>query len=357
MHVACQLELRTQHGQEVLPLEGERVNIGRSALNHIVLAGDENVSRQHAVLLAGISGWIIRDRSRNGTFVNGERVRDERLLCDGDEVTVGSTRLMFRIRVAESLEEATATTTLDPSVVLTLQPRDPLEQTRHDTGFNAAGRAAVSTSAQVADNSTARNVFRREGEFWSLGFAGRLVRLKDSKGLRDIASLLGAPGTEIAAVDLVGTSGVRASQRAVTLAQDGFGIEAGVGPILDAHARQQYLGRLRELDEELAESTANNDPVRKSLIGDEREFLLTELREAIGLGGRLRRSNDPTERARKAISMRIRGAINRIEDSHIDLARHLRVSVRTGAFCVYDPAERTRWELDDGRATSGDVRH
>src|SRR5207247_2809285 len=38
------------------------------------------------------------------------------------------------------------------------------------------------------------NVFRREGEYWSITFEGETLRLKDSKGLRYLAELLANPG-------------------------------------------------------------------------------------------------------------------------------------------------------------------
>lgn len=358
MHVVYQFELRSERGVDVLPLEGERVNIGRSAVeNHIVLTGDEKVSRIHATAIASVSGWIIRDRrSHNGTFVNGERVRDERLLRDGDEITMGTTSLRFRVLAAESSVDASATTTLDPSVVRNMQTRDLIGSPIPRGAYGPRARGASSASIEVASNASDANAFCREGEFWSLGFAGCVVRLRDSKGLRDLASLLGAPGTEIAAIELMEMQAAHGRRPEAALAESGFGVEADAGPVLDALARQEYVNRLRELDEEFAEADENNDPVRTSLIVEEREFLVAELRGAVGLGGRSRRLNDPAERARKAVTMRIRDAIDRIEQSHSELGRHLRVSVRTGAFCVYDPAERTHWKLDDGRRTIGRLR-
>lgn len=41
------------------------------------------------------------------------------------------------------------------------------------------------------------NVFTREGEYWTLGYQGRVVRVADTKGLRDIATLLARPGREL----------------------------------------------------------------------------------------------------------------------------------------------------------------
>jgi len=59
--------------------------------------------------------------------------------------------------------------------------------------------------------------------------------------------------------------------------------------------------------------------------------------------GKSRRARDPAERARKAVTWRVRNTITRIAASDAELGRHLRLSVRTGTFCVYDPAVPTRW--------------
>ena len=47
------------------------------------------------------------------------------------------------------------------------------------------------------------NVFRRDGDVWTVAFNGRTVPLRDAKGLRDLAVLLAAPGREVAATELV----------------------------------------------------------------------------------------------------------------------------------------------------------
>jgi hypothetical protein len=52
------------------------------------------------------------------------------------------------------------------------------------------------------------NVFRREGDYWSVVFEGHTVRLRDSKGLRCLARLMADPGREFHAVDLVVGDGV-----------------------------------------------------------------------------------------------------------------------------------------------------
>ncbi|MDH7488919.1 MAG: FHA domain-containing protein [Anaerolineae bacterium] len=70
------------------PLVGHRVNIGRDPENDIVIP-DRRVSRRHAEVVLVGSDFVLRDcESKNGTFVNGERVVQERRLQDGDEIQV-----------------------------------------------------------------------------------------------------------------------------------------------------------------------------------------------------------------------------------------------------------------------------
>jgi hypothetical protein len=54
---------------------------------------------------------------------------------------------------------------------------------------------------------------------------------------------------------------------------------------------------------------------------------------------------DPSERARKAVTARVRDAIARIVAVHPDLGAHLRASIRTGTTCMYEPARRVAWRV------------
>jgi adenylate cyclase len=220
--------------------------------------------------------------------------------------------------------------------------RDPVQ------AYNVTGLRDSTPSQeepQTIDQGVAANVFLREGEFWSLTYQGAVVRLKDSKGLRDIARLLATPGREIAAVDLASGAHGGAGRAASTVADLALGVEADAGEALDAEARAQYRSRLADLEAEISEAEANDDPERASRAREEREFLLAELGAAVGLGGRPRRLLDPAERARKAVTERVNEAIRHVEKAHRGLGRHLRRSVRTGSFCTYDPAEPTTWGL------------
>ncbi len=72
--------------------------IGSSRRGEVYLFRDPLVSARHAVIRATAGGYEIEDlHMGGGTFVNGRSV-DRAGLRDGDEVRVGSTRLVFRER-------------------------------------------------------------------------------------------------------------------------------------------------------------------------------------------------------------------------------------------------------------------
>lgn len=79
-------------GGVAIRLEGPPVTIGRETDNVLVLA-DPEVSRYHARIDAEESAWVLTDlESRNGTWVNGVRVRRVGLGA-GDTVRMGKTLL------------------------------------------------------------------------------------------------------------------------------------------------------------------------------------------------------------------------------------------------------------------------
>ena len=62
---------------------------------------------------------------------------------------------------------------------------------------------ATTASSEPHAWSSAQGLFRKEGEYWTLGYAGHLCRVKDSRGLAHLAQLLRSPGIEFHALDLV----------------------------------------------------------------------------------------------------------------------------------------------------------
>jgi DNA-binding CsgD family transcriptional regulator len=76
-------------------LDGDRLTIGSAAENDLSLPFDRTVSRVHGVLERVASRWVVRDLgSRNGTFVNGDRIFGERAIRTGDEIRIGTVLLL-----------------------------------------------------------------------------------------------------------------------------------------------------------------------------------------------------------------------------------------------------------------------
>jgi hypothetical protein len=192
-------------------------------------------------------------------------------------------------------------------------------------GF-AAGRGTVSSG-----------VFARSGAVWTLGYGGVTVRMRDAKGLADLAALLAAPEREIAAADLIAAGGAGRTAKA--------DLGLGADEVLDPTARRQIRGRLADLADEIAEAESWNDPEREARARTERDVLLHELASATGPGGRARLLGDQSERARKAVTARIRDSIGRIDAVHPALGAHLRASVTTGTRCAYSPPAPVHWQL------------
>lgn len=206
-----------------------------------------------------------------------------------------------------------------------------------------AGRLGMTELArQAADQRPAAaglvagDVFRRDGTLWTLRYAGRTVRMRDAKGLRDLATLLRSPGRPIRAADLVAA----AADAAVSAE-----LRMGADEVLDERARQELRARLLDLEAEIEEAGRWHDPERAARAVLERDALVAELAAATGLGGRPRRLGDQSERARKTVTARIRDVIDRVERVHPALGAHLRASVTTGTFCSYSPPAPTAWEL------------
>jgi hypothetical protein len=83
------------------------LTVGRDPANDIALDWDSEASRLHAQLARLGGQWTIADDglSRNGTYVNGERLTGQRRLSHGDVVVCGRTSIVFRCPQTAATEE------------------------------------------------------------------------------------------------------------------------------------------------------------------------------------------------------------------------------------------------------------
>ena len=120
------LFLRDGEGvQQLIRLDEDRVVIGRMPGSELEISWDPRVSGVHAYLERRGGAWVLEDDglSRNGTFINGERLRGQRTLRDGDVITVGDTAIGYRLPQDQPLNVTVTTPTAAPPEVSDAQRR------------------------------------------------------------------------------------------------------------------------------------------------------------------------------------------------------------------------------------------
>jgi DNA-binding response OmpR family regulator len=199
----------------------------------------------------------------------------------------------------------------------------------------------------VTQPAVSDKTFRREGEYWTIAYQGTVCRVKDTIGLRYLAYLLRYPHRKIHVLELVAAienpledaTTSSAGKREASTSGD-LSVKRGLGDageILDPQAKAAYKQRLEELRAELEDAQAYNDPGRAAKAQQEIEFLIQELRSAVGLGGRDRRAADVAERARVNIQRAIKATLEKLSTNHPALGRDLTGTINTGTYCSYTP--------------------
>jgi TolB-like protein len=200
-------------------------------------------------------------------------------------------------------------------------------------GLRAAGlerdpdEGRPEATARPVGHDAVPATFRQDGELWRLAFQGLSVQLTHQKGFSDLARLLQRPGIEMHCLELA----------------DRPAEPTGVDAVLDERARREIQARARELQQEIDEADAAHDLARADRAREELDRIVEVLSGALGLGGRSRALGSVAERARSAVTWRIRNGIKKIGQAHPRLGRHLENAVRTGTFCVYQPESPIEW--------------
>jgi hypothetical protein len=277
------------HDGHTWPLaDGEHV-LGRGEESTIRLPAP-GLSRRHARIMVAHGRATLEDlASKNGTFCGDDPITAPRVLHDGDVIHLGRrVRLVFHVHGPDRTETET------PGAI-----------------------------------GAARAVFRKNGELWTAAFDGQTVSLVEVKGFIDLARLLARPGVEVHCLELADRPA-----------------ESSPGDVvLDERARREIRARAADLQHEIDDADAAHDLARAEQAREELDRLVDTLTGAIGLRGRARGLGSPAERARTAVTWRIRSAIRKVAAAHPRLGRHLDNAVRTGHFCVYQPEQPIDWLL------------
>jgi hypothetical protein len=166
---------------------------------------------------------------------------------------------------------------------------------------------------------------QREGELYRLERGAVSVRIRATRGAELLARLVEAPGQEI---------------HVLALASDETGTtsESNAGDQVDRSALRQYRARLKDLAELVADAEARADLGRLDQLRREQQALETEVKRALGLGGKARQAGSTTERARVNAQRRLKDAIERVAEQSPELSAWLGRSVRTGTYCSFSPS-------------------
>jgi hypothetical protein len=162
----------------------------------------------------------------------------------------------------------------------------------------------------------------RDGDHWAISAHDQTFRLRDSRGLRILAKLVEHAGEDLHALDLADTT-------------EGTVDRGDAGEVLDQRARVEYRARLVDIREDLADAERRGDLGWIERLRTEAETIQAELARAFSIGGRARRSGVAAERARSAVTRRVREAIAKIGEHDRALGEHLEWAVRTGTSCSY----------------------
>jgi hypothetical protein len=306
------LRVRLRGDEWILDGERPKLSLGRAPENDVVV-DDERASRQHAEIVHRDGIVSVRDHSTNGTYLATGAGRITRLHRE-------SVPLAWTARLHLGW-------TGGPEIDLGLEER----------ADGSGGWLPVEARFDAVD--TAESTFRLEGEYWTITHAGRVLRLRDTRGLSFLAHLLRRAGSEVLAIELVHLAGDEPDAARPP--------SASGAPLLDARAKADYRRRLDDLEGQLEEAERFSDVERASRLREELEAISRELSRAVGIGGRDRPGGDDVERARVLVTVRVREALRRIADASPELGAHLTASIKTGRYCSYQPraVQRIDWKV------------
>ena len=171
--------------------------------------------------------------------------------------------------------------------------------------------------------------FIRKNDMWEISFQDETVLLKDVKGFHDISRLLSAPDQEIHCTELMGSAV----------------IDQAVPESFDNKAKESYKKRILRLQAEISEAEETGNSTEAVILREEYEKLLDHLSNSLGLSGKARKLGSTVEKARTAVTWRIRSGISKISQEHPVLGKHLSISIKTGTFCSYKPETPASWRV------------
>ena len=200
-------------------------------------------------------------------------------------------------------------------------------------------------------------VLQRVGDHWHVVYEKRETSVRHLSGLSTLAILLRTPYREYDATDLareedepvLSAEGRRELVRlnASELADVGMhrANQEDAGPAVDSQALAAARETLATLESDIREAQRVGDATQEEDLRRQHESVRRYISGSIGLGGRGRRAASSSERARTAITNRLRYAIGRLGVADEALGIFLKHSIRTGRRCSYWPDRPVNWTV------------
>ncbi len=160
-------------------------------------------------------------------------------------------------------------------------------------------------------------------------YADQSVRMNKTKGLIDISKLLERPYQDFHSMELMGVR--ESGSKGVT--------------ILDAQSKKEYQERILELQQEMEEAESLSNAIKYETLSEEYDRLIAHLSKSLGLQGESRKVGSTADKARAAVTMRIRDSIKKITAENAVLGAHLTNSIKTGLLCCYRPEVAVDWHI------------
>jgi hypothetical protein len=185
----------------------------------------------------------------------------------------------------------------------------------------------------VGATVSAENIFKKEGQMWTLRFGGIETHLKHSKGLLYISYLLGSPYQEYHVAELVRAAGDPAEKV----------LNFSSGEVSSKETIANYRKRLLLIRTELKDASDKGDSLLKKELKEEKLALEKQLLQALGMRGKLKKNPDETKRQANAVSEAISRSFKTIDKIHPTFWRHLFNAINRGEYLSYTPETDISW--------------
>lgn len=202
----------------------------------------------------------------------------------------------------------------------------------------------------------AANVFRLEGDMWTVRYENQESHFTDLTGFRYLHHLLAQPHQSISALALYtvgqGTAGeaghdIYRELSEEELAGENLSVIGGghLDYVRDHGQQRELLRHADDLRDDIARAREFNDPARVEILSQELDFILNELTKSTGLAGNPRPMTDRDASVRSTVSQAVSRALKHIKKEIPALEEHLKASISMGYQCIYAPQSRVDWDL------------